>query len=68
MRRYTIHADRTGTWALVSSPGVCRWHIERLGLRNSRLKLSIDAFEASLSGRWLKTKFEDALNRAAQDI
>ena len=67
MRRYTIHADRRGTWALVSSPGVCHWHIERLGLRNSRLKLSIQAFEESSYGEWLKVKFEDAINRAVQD-
>jgi hypothetical protein len=67
MRRYTIYADRRGTWALVSSPGVCRWHIERLGLRNSRLKLSIEAFEESRSGRWLKAKLETAIDRAARD-
>jgi hypothetical protein len=67
MPRYTIHADRRATWALVSSTGVCHWHIERLGLRNSRLKLSIEAFEGSRSGKWLKAKFEDAINRAAQD-
>ena len=66
MRRYTIHADCRGTWVLVSSDGSYRWHVERLGVRCSRISMSLQTFEGR-ADRWLSARLEVALKRAEQD-
>ena len=68
MRRYIIHADRNATWALVSSSGICRWHVEKLGLGRIDERFSLEDFEASDIGRSLSRKLDATLMDAQQDV
>lgn len=62
MRRYIIHTDRRATRVLVSSDGVCRWHVERLRLGCAYERFTLDAFQASETGRCLSPKLVALMN------
>ncbi len=67
MRQYLIHVEQSATWLLVSSEGVCRWHVERLGPQGERAKFDIPTFEKSSHGQKLAAKLAGALMEAQQD-
>lgn len=67
MRRYIIHADGIATWLLVSSEGVCRWRIERLGRQGEIAWFDFESFEKSEAGRRLDHRLKSALMVAQLD-
>lgn len=67
MRRYIIHADRSATWALVSTAGICRWYVEKLCQGRAIERVSLEDFEASDTGRDLSRKLSATLMDAQQD-
>jgi hypothetical protein len=67
MRRYIIHADRSATWALVSTSGICRWYVEKLHRGRAIERVSLEDFETTDTGRALSRKLSATLMDAQQD-
>ena len=61
MKRYTIHFDPTGRWALVFDDASSQWHVEQPAARNGPARVTLEEFRKSKIGRLLAEQLADAV-------